>query len=277
MSIVQEIKKYISSVSQRALGIDAVRFNTQVALERLERIYQIESKLAGLEARSATTEATTARIQDELKSTTARIQEWAEAQSGDIHELKSTTARIQEWAEAQSGNVHELKSTTARIYDELTNLKLLLTWDLQALQRSDLFDEEFYCESYPEVIATGMSPIEHYLRVGALEGRRPNPLFDSAFYLATNSEVAKAVINPAVHYFLCGASAGCDPSPEFDTSFYLETNPGIAPSGLNPLVHYLRYGVREGRSPVPADNRYARDLHKLASLAAPGQDQRRLS
>jgi hypothetical protein len=256
MSIVQKIKKYISSVSQRALGIDGVRFNTQVALERLERIYQIESKLAGLEARSATTEATTARIQDELKS---------------------TTARIQEWAEAQSGNVHELKSTTARIYDELTNLKLLLTWDLQALQRSDLFDEEFYCESYPEVIATGMSPIEHYLRVGALEGRRPNPLFDSAFYLATNSEVAEAGINPAVHYFLCGASAGCDPSPEFDTSFYLETNPGIAPSGLNPLVHYLRYGVREGRSPVPADNRYARDLHKLASLAAPGQDQRRLS
>jgi hypothetical protein len=245
MSIVQKIKKYISGVSQRALGIDAIHFNTQVALERLERIYQIESKLADLEARSAATE--------------------------------STTARIQEWAEAQSGNVHELKSTTARIYDELTNLKLLLTWDLQTLQRSDLFDEEFYCESYPEVIATGMSPIEHYLRVGALEGRRPNPLFDSTFYLATNSEVAKAGINPAVHYFLCGASAGYNPSPEFDTSFYLETNPGIAPSGLNPLVHYLRYGVREGRSPVPADNRYARDLHKLASLAAPGQDQRRLS
>jgi hypothetical protein len=110
MSIVQKIKEQISSASQRALGIDAIRFNSQVALERLERIYQLESKLAALEARSASVETTTARIAE----TTARIAETA----GRIEAL---SARIEE-----SSVKAEAKS--ARTHDELTNLKSFLTW-----------------------------------------------------------------------------------------------------------------------------------------------------
>jgi hypothetical protein len=63
MSILAKIKEKISSTGQRALGLDAVRFNLQIALERLERLYQIEGKLAELEATSARAEANSARAE----------------------------------------------------------------------------------------------------------------------------------------------------------------------------------------------------------------------
>ena len=123
--------------------------------------------------------------------------------------------------------------------------------ELQVLQRSGLFDELFYREANPDVVAAEISPLEHYLSSGAFEGRRPNRLFDSAYYLSTYPDVAKAGVNPALHYFLNGALEGRDPSAEFDTSFYLEANPDVATSGTNPLVHFLRFGMAEGRLPLP--------------------------
>jgi hypothetical protein len=63
MSILAKIKEKISSTGQRALGLDAVRFNLQIALERLERLYQIEGNLAELEATSARAEANSARAE----------------------------------------------------------------------------------------------------------------------------------------------------------------------------------------------------------------------
>jgi hypothetical protein len=121
--------------------------------------------------------------------------------------------------------------------------------EMQVLQRSGLFDEQFYCEANPDVGSDGISPLKHYFSVGGFEGRRPNRLFDSAYYLSTYPDVAKAGVNPALHYFLYGALEGRDPSAEFDTSYYLEANPDIAASGINPLVHFLRFGAAEGRLP----------------------------
>lgn len=120
----------------------------------------------------------------------------------------------------------------------------------EILHRSGLFDEQYYCESNPDVDTDEISPLEHYLSVGGFEGRRPNRLFDSAYYLATYSDVAKARINPALHYFLYGAPEGRDPSAEFDTSYYVEANPDVMATGINPLVHFLRFGAAEGRLPL---------------------------
>ena len=122
--------------------------------------------------------------------------------------------------------------------------------EMQVLQRSGLFDEQFYREANPDVGTGEISPLEHYLSVGGFEGRRPNRLFDSAYYLSTYSDVAKAGVNPALHYFLHGALEGRDPSAEFDTSYYHEANADVATSGINPLVHFLRFGAAEGRLPL---------------------------
>jgi len=122
--------------------------------------------------------------------------------------------------------------------------------EMQVLQQSGLFDEQFYREANPDVGTDGISPLEHYFSVGGFEGRRPNRLFDSDYYFSTYPDVAKAGVNPALHYFLYGALEGRDPSAEFDTSYYLEANPDVAASGMNPLVHFLRFGAAERRLPL---------------------------
>src|ERR1700757_558566 len=63
MFTVRKLKEQISNTSQRALGLDGIRFNLQVALERLEKLYQIEGNLAELKAMSARIEAMSAQIE----------------------------------------------------------------------------------------------------------------------------------------------------------------------------------------------------------------------
>lgn len=102
-------------------------------------------------------------------------------------------------------------------------MRFLQTWskfppkelrtDYRLLHWSPLFDSQWYLDTYPDVKAKGMDPIEHYLRHGAREGRFPSRLFDSGWYLNQYQDVAA--------------------------------------SGQNPLVHYLRFGVREERDPNP--------------------------
>ena len=70
--------------------------------------------------------------------------------------------------------------------------------------------------SYPDVVASGLDPIVHYLRHGAAEGH--------------------------------------DPSPRFDTRAYVAGNHDVSASGVNPLLHFIRHGSREGRSgTAPSD------------------------
>jgi FkbM family methyltransferase len=63
MSFTRKLKEEVSNTSQRALGLDGIRFNLQVALERLEKLYQIEGNLAELKAMSARIEAMGARTE----------------------------------------------------------------------------------------------------------------------------------------------------------------------------------------------------------------------
>jgi len=74
MSIIQKTKDALTSTTQKALGIDGIRFNLQVALERLERIYELESKIAELQSRNASIDARTASIDARTASTSDQIQ-----------------------------------------------------------------------------------------------------------------------------------------------------------------------------------------------------------
>src|SRR5215472_2079005 len=63
-----------------------------------------------------------------------------------------------------------------------------------------LFDVNWYLSRNPDVAATNLNPFEHYLKIGATEGRDPNPFFDSDWYLAQNPDVAATNLNPLIHY-----------------------------------------------------------------------------
>ncbi|MBV8215466.1 MAG: hypothetical protein JOZ08_19820 [Verrucomicrobia bacterium] len=68
MSILGKIKEQISSASQRALGIDGIRYQLQATLEKLDKLYQIEGRLVELEARSAQIDGRTALTNDQLQN-----------------------------------------------------------------------------------------------------------------------------------------------------------------------------------------------------------------
>ena len=122
---------------------------------------------------------------------------------------------------------------------------------IRRIEQAGLFDPDFYLATNPDVREAGWDPIVHFLRVGAREGRMPNPLFDPAFYLRTYPDVGQAGMNPLTHYLESGAREGRNPHPLFDTAYYLGQCPDVARFALNPLAHYLEHGAREGRNPNP--------------------------
>jgi FkbM family methyltransferase len=63
MSIVRKIKEEVSGTGQRALGLDGIRFNLQVALEKLEKLYQIESDLSKIGSELSDIKAVSQRIE----------------------------------------------------------------------------------------------------------------------------------------------------------------------------------------------------------------------
>lgn len=54
--------------------------------------------------------------------------------------------------------------------------------DVDMVRDSGLFDENWYRRAYPDIEQSGLGAIEHYLTIGAREGRNPGPLFDTAYY-----------------------------------------------------------------------------------------------
>jgi len=70
---------------------------------------------------------------------------------------------------------------------------------------------------------------------------------DREWYLRMNPDVAASGIDSVRHYVAFGAWEGRDPSPSFSTRDYLSHNPDVAAAGLNPLLHFILYGASEGR------------------------------
>jgi hypothetical protein len=116
---------------------------------------------------------------------------------------------------------------------------------------SGLFDEAYYRRRYPDVSASRLTPLAHFVLKGAGEGRSPHPLFDGAYYLKCNPDVASDIVNPLAHYRACGAFEGRSPHPLFDVDYYLNTNPDVRDARVEPLGHFLRFGATDSRDPNP--------------------------
>ncbi len=113
-----------------------------------------------------------------------------------------------------------------------------------------LFDAEWYLEENPDVLINGADPLNHYLAIGATEGRNPNPLFLSSWY--SKQAGLSPELNPLEHYVQIGLDAGCEPNPIFDSTWYLGQDPALShDSEVLPIVHYLVTGAREGLDPHP--------------------------
>jgi hypothetical protein len=115
-----------------------------------------------------------------------------------------------------------------------------------------IFDQAWYLERYPDVAATGRSPLVHYLLSGGAEGRWPHPLFDPDHYVGRNGvDLGVTGLTPLEHYVRLGAAQGFDPHPLFRTDHYLVQAPDLFGRREAPLAHYLRVGAGAGLSPHP--------------------------
>ncbi len=146
--------------------------------------------------------------------------------------------------------------------------------EIETIIASGLFDADFYNEAYPDVKASGMQPVNHYVLYGAQEGRLPRKDFDPQSYVKDYPEsIGK---NAFIDFIERKAAIQIDHAPSaiteamavrgpnseqtllidkisssdfFDPSFYLKTYPDVAASKVDPAHHYLQYGAVEFRNP----------------------------
>lgn len=79
---------------------------------------------------------------------------------------------------------------------------------IKKLVESGYFDPVWYAQTYADVMLSGMSPSEHFVRVGLLLNRAPSRNFDPARYAAHNRDIAAAGLNPFLHFIEHGANEG---------------------------------------------------------------------
>lgn len=96
-----------------------------------------------------------------------------------------------------------------------------------------------------------------------------SPLFDKNWYLDQYSDVRASNLDPLRHYLLVGANEGRNPSEKFDSTYYLSQYPDVKDAGLNPLFHYIRAGQREGRTPLPPQDESTAIMASIQTQDAP--------
>lgn len=161
---------------------------------------------------------------------------------------------------------------------------------------SRLFDEAFY-RRHPGVPAGREAAVRHYLAEGEAAGLAPSPAFDPGFYRALNPDVAASGVNLLAHFLRRGrgeARFGCRDAlgaeadalvadglippdlagggtsepyglsaleahlgrrwregalflPGFEDRFYAGAYPDVRAEGAVPLAHFLRIGRAERR------------------------------
>jgi Domain of unknown function (DUF4347)/Bacterial Ig domain len=129
----------------------------------------------------------------------------------------------------------------------------------------DFFDANYYLTNNPAVAAAigrgeYSSALDHFERVGKVEGRNPSIYYDEKVYLDYNPGVAAAVARGEFatafdHFIQDGQFEKRDPRLLlFDAQWYLFKNPDAKAAVANGLVkdaftHYLDIGQFENRSP----------------------------
>jgi glycosyltransferase involved in cell wall biosynthesis len=85
--------------------------------------------------------------------------------------------------------------------------------DRKKVADSGLFDATYYLDTYKDIAAGKIDPLDHFIDHGWREGRRPNPNFDLEWYADQCPDVLKAGINPVVHYIDHGKAGGFESGP----------------------------------------------------------------
>ena len=119
---------------------------------------------------------------------------------------------------------------------------------MRGLRPCFLFDPEFYDA---DDVPAGTNPLLHYLRLGDGDGRRASVHFDAGWY--RRAHAVPVGQNCLVHYLAHRSGLLHRPHPGFDPAWYMGRYTDVAESGaaggLDPYEHYVCHGAGEGRAP----------------------------
>jgi len=128
------------------------------------------------------------------------------------------------------------------------------------------FDDFYYAQLYMGSYSGGLSPIEHFVQIGAARGNKPNADFDPAYYKALYADLKSTSFDAAdllYHYVASGLNEGRLGNATLASaswSGYLTAYPDVATyvnanlasfggSTTNGAVaHYAKFGQYEGRA-----------------------------
>lgn len=151
-----------------------------------------------------------------------------------------------------------------------------------------LFDEDYYRRQLAGGELFGLTPVQHYCKIGWKLGLDPVSWFSTSSYIDRYPDVAASGHNPFVHYLVYGKEENRDPSKSFaplpqaaaqdaapldkgdfsldeaasrtdlplveaflNPDYYSRQAPGVDFSVISPAEHYLTVGWRAGLDPSP--------------------------
>ncbi|QOP42673.1 glycosyltransferase [Sulfurimonas sediminis] len=131
----------------------------------------------------------------------------------------------------------------------------------KTIEESGLFDSKYYVREYKDVRQAKELPLEHFVKFGLDEDRKPNAGFDPVWYREHYTDVKEAGLYPFIHYVIYGLKefrfANENEKKEyenlkedgFDVEFYKNNYDDIKIFGekFDFLLHYIRNGQHEGR------------------------------
>ena len=89
----------------------------------------------------------------------------------------------------------------------MTDIKELEEYK-KLIEESGLFDSKFYVREYKDARRAKELPLEHFVKFGLKEDRKPNALFDPVWYREYYGDIKEAGVLPFVHYVLSGKNEG---------------------------------------------------------------------
>ncbi|BEV01872.1 hypothetical protein [Novosphingobium olei] len=178
-------------------------------LKLIEIAQQAEAKAANVEASSlrkslAASQASVKKLQQEASVREAQLN----GLQDELLDRAAANARLAMAPQRQGRATFALPDFTLPLSPKARRKERRNRVIRALIISSGLFDEKFYAARYPDVIAAGADPLDHFIKFGGAEGRHPSAAFNSKWYLSENPDVQSAGLNPLVHYLEFGRDEG---------------------------------------------------------------------
>jgi len=117
--------------------------------------------------------------------------------------------------------------------------------DVEILRDTVLFDSRYYANKHG---VDEVNAAKHYLLHGWHSKNEPSPFFDQGYYLDRYPDVLAAETNPLLHYLRYGGVELRSPSPDFDPQIFLDHHPYHSSDTITPAEICIKnYGSFQWR------------------------------